>query len=238
MVFGDVLGRVGGRRRRLVFYNADCIDHCERVIDYAGVHDVEIEYIDDPAEPDSTVSVLDGSRHLASDDIEQVATYIDSWETDLSTAVPPPSIFAALDETIFRSTNKSQLVLASRLIETRAAQTGEGRLAVGFQRLSMAQPLLSFYLSLPPAVTVSLYGEPDWQPPADTGVAAYHPASENHESYWWALFDGTDHSGTHAALVAKETDDTYTGFWTYRRSLVDELREIVDSLAVTQVVGP
>lgn len=239
MVFGDVFGRVNGSRRQLVFYNADASDHCERVIDYVGAHDVEIEYRDDPDEPDSTVSVLDGETRLASDDIEEVVAYIDSWETDLSTETPAPSIFKALDETIFRSTNKRQLVLASRLIETRAAQAGEGRLAAGFQQLSLAQPQLPFYTSLPTSVTVSLYGEPDWLPPVDSEISAYDPANVGHASYWWVLFDGTDHPRQHAALVAEETDaDSYTGFWTYRPSLVDDIREIVDSLETVQVVNP
>jgi len=239
MVFGDVRDSVDGRRRRLVFYNAESPSHCERVIDYVGVHDVEIEYVEDPDEPDSTVAVQDDNTRLASDDIEAVATYIDSWETDLSTEVSPPSIFEALDETIFRSTNKSQLVLASRLIETRAAQAGTGRLAAGFQRLSLARPQLSFYTVLPPSVTVSLYGEPDWLPPADCGIDAYDTASVDHTNYWWVVFDGTDQPGQHAALVAEETDEgSYTGFWTYRPSLVDEIREVVDGLETIRVAGP
>ena len=239
MAFDDVLDRVDGRRRRLVFYNAESRDHCERVVDYVGVHDVEIEYVDEPNEPASTVAVETDDSRLASNDIESVATYIDSWETDLSTDDPVPSVFKALDETIFRSSNKRQLVLASRLIETRAAQAGEGRLAAGFQQLSLARSQLSFYTSLPPSMTVSLYGEPDWLPPADSGISAYDLVVEEYTDYWWVLFDGTDRPRQHAALIAEETDaDTYTGFWTYRPSLVERIREIVDSLDTVQVAGP
>ena len=239
MVFDDVLDQVDDSRRRLVFYNADQIDPCERVVEYVGVHDVDIEYVSDPTEPDSTVSVQTDETVLASDDIERVAAYIDSWETELSTATRPPSIFEVLDETIFRSSNKRQLVLASRLIETRAAQAGEGRLAAGFQRLSLARPQLSFYESLPASVTVSLYGESDWLPPVESGLTIYALESQQHMDYWWVVFDGTDTPSQHAALVAEETDDgSYTGFWTYRPSLVDEIREIVDGLTATKLAGP
>ena len=239
MVFGDVLSQVDNRRRQLVFYNADRSDHCERVIEYVGAHEVDIEYVDDPTKPDSTVVVRDGETRLASDDIEAVAAYVDSWETALSAAHSPPAMFAALDETIFRSTNKRQLVLASRLVELRALRAGEGRLAAGFQQLSLARPQQSFYTDLPEAITVSLYGEPDWLPPVDSEISAYDPANVGHASYWWVLFDGTDHPRQHAALVAEETDaDSYTGFWTYRPSLVDDIREIVDSLETVQVVNP
>jgi len=238
MVFGDVLGRVDDSRRRLVFYNAESRSHCERVVEYVGIHDVEIEYVDDPTEPDSTVCVQDDDTRLASDDIEAVAAYIDSWETDLSTDAQPPSIFEALDETIFRSKNRCQLMLASRILETRAARAGNGRLAVGFRQLSLARPQLPLYRSLPPTISVSLYGEPDWLPPADSGLAVYTPKSQHHADYWWVVFDGTDNPSQHAALLAEETDDgSYTGFWTYRQSLIEAVREIVDGLDVTQVAG-
>lgn len=238
MVFGDVLSQVDNRRRQLVFYNADRSDHCERVIEYVGAHEVDIEYVDDPTKPDSTVVVRDGETRLASDDIEAVAAYVDSWETDLSAAHSPPAMFAALDETIFRSTNKRQLVLASRLVELRALRAGEGRLAAGFQQLSLARPQQSFYTDLPEAITVSLYGEPDWVPPADSGLTVYDPDTPSHADYWWVLFDGTDTPTQHAALLAEQTvDGSYTGFWTYRPSLVDEIRAVVDSLDVVQIAG-
>jgi len=238
MVFADVLGRVDDSRRRLVFYNVESRAHCKRVVEYVGVHDVDIEYVSDPEQPDTTVSVQTDDTVLASDDIEQVAAYIDSWETDLSTATCPPSIFEALDETVFRSRNKRQLVLASRIIETRAARAGDGRLAVGFQQLSLARPQLSLYRSLPPSVSVSLYGDPDWLPPADSGFTIHALESQHHTDYWWVVFDGTDNPGQHAALLAEETDDgSYTGFWTYRPSLIDEIREIVDGLDAPTVAG-
>ena len=239
MVFDDVLASVDSRRRRLVFYNAESRDHCERVIDYVGVHNVDISYVDNPEEPDATVAVETDDTRLASDDIAAVAAYIDCWDTDLSTEMSTPTVFQALDETVFRSKNKAQLVLASRLIETRAAQSESGRLAAGFQRLSLVRPQLSLYTALPSAVTVALYGEPDWLPPADSGIAAYDPVAESHNNYWWVLFDGTDNPDQHAALIAEQTDaDTYTGFWTYRPSLVADIAEIVDRLETVQVAGP
>lgn len=239
MVFGTVLDQVDGGRRRLVFYNVkERGEHTERVIEYVSSHDVDLEYVDDPAEPNSTVAVEAGDRRLASDDVEQVSAYIDSWETALSTDRRPPSIFEALDETVFRSTNKRQLILASRLVETRAMRAGEGRLAAGFQQLSLARPQLTFYKQLPSTITVSLYGEPDWLPPADSGIEAYDPGVESHADYWWVLFDNTDTPSQHAALVAEENpDNTYTGFWTYRESLVEAISEIVDGFGAHRLVA-
>jgi len=239
MVFGGILDGIDGRRRRLVFYNVETsAEHCDRIIDYVGVHDVIIEYTTDERFPESTVAIENGDETLSVDDIETVAEYIDAWESSLTGIGDQPALFGALDETLFRSSNKRQLLLASRLIETRAAQVGDGRLSAGFQRLSLAEPQLSFYTALPSDITVSLYGEPDWTPPADTGIEAYTPMAGTHADYWWVIFDGTAKQSQHAALLAEEqSSGEYTGFWTYRESIVDSLREVVDGLDVRRVTG-
>jgi|GEM_PF-234802 hypothetical protein len=239
MVFGEILAGIEGRRRRLVFYNVEGnTDRCNRIIDYVGVHDVIIEYTTDDRFPESTVAIETGEETLSVDDIETVADYIDAWESELTGIGDQPALFGALDETVFRSSNKRQLLLASRLIETRAAQVGGGRLSAGFQQLSLAQPQLSFYTALPSDITVALYGDPDWTPPADTGIEMYAPTAETHADYWWVIFDGIAQQGQHAALLAEEqSPGEYTGFWTYRKSVVDSLREVVDRLDVRQVTS-
>ena len=239
MVFGEILADIDGRRRRLVFYNVEGnTDRCDRIIDYVGVHDVIIQYTTDERFPESTVAIENGEETLSVDNIETVAEYIDAWESSLGGVGDQPALFGALDETLFRSSNKRQLLLASRLIETRAAQVGHGRLSAGFQQLSLAHPQLSLYTALPFDITVTLYGEPDWTPPAGTGIEAYAPTAETHADYWWVLFDGTAEQKQHAALLAEEqSPGKYTGFWTYRESIVDSLREVVDGLDVRRVTS-
>jgi len=237
MVFTDILGRVEGRRRTLVFYNAeDLSEEIDRIVEYVGAHDVDISYTTDAGMPDSVVVVRDGHRTLSVDKIEAVYEYLVAWESEMAGSDQLPSLFAALDETVFRSKNKRQLVLASRLIENRAATIGDGHLSAGFQQLSRARAQLPFYQNLPPTVTISLYGTPDWTPPADSSIEAYEPAFEDHDDYWWVIYDGTDQPQHHAALLAEEHNPgEYTGFWTYRRSIVEALRRVVDSLDVRRV---
>lgn len=238
MVFADILDRVDGRRRRLVFYNVEDRDRTEPILDYVGVHDVIIEYTTDERFPTSSVAVRRGNETLAVDDIEAVSTYVTAWEAGLASDYDQPTLFACLDETIFRSSNKRQLVLASRLIETRAATLGHGRLSAGFQQLSLVEPQLAFYQQLPEPIEVSVYGEADWAPPAEATVAAYTPTGASHADYWWVIFDGSDRAGQHAALIAREeSPGEYTGFWTYRQSVVAELRRVVDSLSVSRVTA-
>lgn len=238
MVFGDILAGIKRRRRRLVFYNVESAEHCNRIIDYVGVHDVVIEYTSDERFPESTVAIETSDETLSVDDIGTVAAYIDAWESSLAGVGDQPALFGALDETLFRSSNKRQLLLASRLIETRAAQIGYGRLSAGFQQLSLAEHQIPFYTALPSGITVSLYGEPDWIPPADTEIEAYAPKAEAHADYWWVIFDGTPHQSHHAALLAEErAPGEYTGFWTYRDSIIADLREVVDGLDVRRVTS-
>ena len=124
------------------------------------------------------------------------------------------------------------------MIETRAATLGHGRLAAGFQQLSLVEPQLPFYTRLPESVTVSVYGEADWSPPADATIDAYSPTGASHADYWWVIFDGTDCAEHHAALIAKEeSPGEYTGFWSYRQSVVDKLRSVVDSLGAHRVTA-
>ena len=69
-------------------------------------------------------------------------------------------------------------------------------------------------------------------------LTVYDPDTPSHADYWWVLFDGTDTPTQHAALLAEQTvDGSYTGFWTYRPSLVEEIRAVVDSLDVVQIAG-
>jgi len=231
MVFEEIFDRVDDRRLRLVFYNVEDPEACEQIIDYVGAQDVAIEYATDQTVAASTVVVRSGAETLSVDDIDAVATYIDSWEPTMGGDAEPPGLFAALDETVFRSSDRRQLLLAARLIETRAARADHGKLSVGFQQLSLARPQLSFYMRLPDEVTVSLYGEPDWVPPADARVKAYSPAVDAHADYRWVMFDGAEQRSQHAALLAEEqSPGEYIGFWTYRPSIIAELREVVDGL--------
>ena len=237
MVFADLFGRVAERRRQLVFYNVeDRSEAVERIIEYVGAHDVDTEYTTDETIPEPTVVVLDGDQQLSVDCIETVADYIDAWESELTTGEEPPSLFAALDETVFRSRNKRQLILSSRLIENRAATVGHGRLSAGFQQLSLSRPQLPFYKRLPEPITISLYGEADWLPPADSEIESYEPELKEQSDYWWVIYDGTDQPDRHAALLARErTPGEYTGFWTYREPIVTALRARIDSLDVRSV---
>ena len=84
MGFEEVLDRVDGRRRRLVFYNVEDHEPTEPIIDYVGVHDVIIEYATDEGVPPSSVAVRRGNETLAVDDIEAVSNYITAWEAGLA----------------------------------------------------------------------------------------------------------------------------------------------------------
>jgi len=238
MVFGDILTGVDGRRRRVVFYNAETrSDRCDRIIDSVGVHDIIIEYTTDDRFPEATIAIEDGTERLSVDSIDTVANYIQTCESVVPPLDEQPSLFGALDQTLFRSSTKRHLLVASRLIETQAATVGHGRLSAGFQQLSLAKPQLSVYADLPPDLTISIYGQPDWAPPADTGIEAFDPGVDSAD-YWWVIFDGTDQPSQHAALLAREQSrGEYTGFWTFQSSIIKAMRAVVDGFDARRVTA-
>lgn len=129
---------------------------------------------------------------------------------DLSPAFA--ALFEVLDDTVYRSMERRELLAVSREIEDRARRVGGGRLHVGFQRLSAFRPQLPTYRRLAATgVDVHVYGVDDWTTPAIPGVQ-YHDGDDELRRYWVLAFEN---GGTHSCgLLAREEADGYTGFWT------------------------
>lgn len=140
------------------------------------------------------------------------------------------ALFDVLDDTVFSSLDRRQLLGASREIEDRAFRVGHGVLRVGFQRLSVFDGQADTYrhLGSKGGLDVHVYGLPDWDPPAIDGVV-YHGSEDPAVGRYWALaFDGGVDERQACALLAREDEETYTGFWTYDPDIVGT---ILDDLA-------
>lgn len=76
---------------------------------------------------------------------------------------------------------------------------------------------------------MNLYGVPDWEPPATDGLSVYADADGSVVGdIWFVAVESPDDGG--GALVAREdAPDTYTGFWTFRPPLVDDVLETVET---------
>ena len=136
-------------------------------------------------------------------------------ETIEELSPPYRALFEVLDDTVYRSMDRSELLAVSREIEDRAARSDTGTLHAGFQRLSVFRSQLEFYRQLAAGrVTVHVYGEDDWTPPAIPGVSFHAGSAGLVGEDWVGAFDGGDDPTRSCAVVAHEEADGYRGFWT------------------------
>jgi hypothetical protein len=137
------------------------------------------------------------------------------------------AVLAALEETVFTALDRRQLLATSREIEDRALRVGTGTLRVSFQSFSVFSTQLGLYTTLAAetALDIHVYGRPDWTPPAVENIT-YH-GTDSLAAFWCLAFDGGSERSQACALIARETPDGYTGFWSYDPELVaDVLRTL------------
>ena len=136
------------------------------------------------------------------------------------------ALFELLENTVFSSLDRRQLLGASREIEDRAFRVGHGTLRASFQSFSVfeAQTEVYRHLATETALDIHVYGEDDWSPPDIEGIT-YHPSTaESVDRFWVVAFDGGGEEMQACALVARqESEDEYAGTWTYDPDTVGEI---------------
>ena len=165
--------------------------------------------------------------------------------SDLSTLFAPPvvrpddvgdlsegyrALFEALDNTLFTSMNRRELLAVSREIEDRAYRVGTGTLRASFQSLSAFEPQVEVYRRLggETDLDVHVHGAADWDPP-DLPAVTYHRDSAGSLDRYWALaFVEGPQDGQFSALVARQDGEQYDGFWT---DDAEATREVLATLA-------
>lgn len=133
-------------------------------------------------------------------------------------------LFELLDNTVFDSLDRRQLLGASREIEDRAFRVGHGTLHACFQSLSTFrdQAEVYHYLAAETDLDVHVYGKADWDPPEIAGITYHRSGGFPIERFWALAFDGGSDGTQTCGLVARHRDeaDGYTGFWTYDPEMV------------------
>jgi hypothetical protein len=143
------------------------------------------------------------------------------------------ALFDVLDDTVFSSLDRRQLLGASREIEDRAFRVGHGVLRVSFQRFSAFDAQTDVYRQLAgkAGLDVHAYGSvPDRDPPDIDGLSYHASTDPSVERYWALAFDGGINEQQACGLLAREHDDTYTGFWTYDPGIVGTILDELESL--------
>ena len=146
-----------------------------------------------------------------------------------------------LDDTVFSSFDRRQMLATSREIEDRAVRAGKGTLYAGFQRLSALRDQTETYRAIGrvAGLDVHVYGEPDWDPPALPGVTVHGLLDDEVRDTWFVAYDGGGNALNKCALLAQEhAPGEFYGFWTYDPTLVDRIVDYVEGSFTHVSNGP
>ena len=141
-------------------------------------------------------------------------------------------LFELLDDTLFASLDRRQLLAATREIEDRAWRVGYGTLHVGFQSLDAFEAQTPVYSRLAEvtALDIHVYAVTDTPLATEPGVTFHTEPTDEIGRFWFLAFDGGDDDEQACALVAEEVEpDAYSGFWTYDPALVADVVESLHS---------
>ncbi len=129
-----------------------------------------------------------------------------------------------LDETMFTSYSREDMVAASREIEDRAWRVGDGELHAGFQTLDVLTGEADTYdlLGEKDRLDVHAYAAAEGDAP-DVGTYTVHvgETAEIRET-WFVAYDGGGYEDAKCALLAEErAPGEFYGFWSYDPETVD-----------------
>ncbi|QLG26242.1 sensor protein [Halorarum halophilum] len=218
-------------RKSLVVYGPTESD----IVTQFGARNVAVEHRSLPdGGPDEFVIVRDGDEFRCAIGREDLQAFLSPpirqpWDLGL---LPPEyrSLFELLDDTVFGSLNRRQLLATARELEERAYRLGRGTFRVGFQSLSAFRSQERIYrrLAEETELDVHVYAVPE-APTEDTSdwpLTFHSEPSDQIGRYWFLLFDGDGNDEWKCALVAEEQEaGTFYGFWTYDPAIVDRAFE-------------
>ncbi|MDH5018945.1 DICT sensory domain-containing protein [Halobacterium rubrum] len=130
------------------------------------------------------------------------------------------AVLDLLDDTVFASLSRRQLLATTREFEDRAWRAGDGLLHVGFQTADAFADQQSLYHRLAADTSLDVHVHLADER-VDAEEVAVHAGGEYADRYWFVAFDGPGDS--QCALVAEQrdgNDDDYVGAWTYDPDLV------------------
>ncbi|WP_222920345.1 DICT sensory domain-containing protein [Natrinema sp. SYSU A 869] len=167
----------------------------------------------------------------------QGALGIDQFEAVLSPEIHPPwelaeteldseDLFSFLENTLFSSYDRRQMVATSREIEERAWRVGTGQLYTGFQRPAALRDQTDVYerFGEHDSITVTVFLDGEYEGPLTDVVTVITDTGGELGAFWLVVYDGGGSEKHRCAVVAEERDPgQYYGFWTYDPAIVGDL---------------
>lgn len=186
----------------------------------------------------------DGFVIVRDDDGQFLGTLgLDTFEAVLSPAVHPPwrlaerdveldRIFTFLDDTLFTSYDRRQMLATAREIEERAWRIGAGTLYAGFQTEAalLAQTTVYEHLARHDRLSVRAFVSADWDVTVSERIPVISSDADEIGDFWFVVYDGGPRKLERCALIAEErAPGSYYGFWTYDSAVVEDLVSYLDT---------
>ena len=230
----DVVVSVESHRKTVEVRNFTGSDtELAAISEFFDPHDVDVE-VEDGEGPDDVVVLRSRTTELARSPVERVTRYVRSWQESMSTglAAEPPAVVDRLHDNFFESYDKGRMVMASRIVEFRAWNSGSGELHAGFQQLSKLEHQRNAYRNLSESdVAIHVYGATDGARLDDLDVAVHRSTADEVLNHWWVAFDGAGDDDKVVLLAQEREPDRFYGFWTYEAAVVDDVLERMADLA-------
>lgn len=225
---GDVVEHIETHRKTVRVCNfSGTAAELESIRSHFDPHDVDVEIESGPDLPTDVVELRSNDKREASDDVSTVLRYVEAWDDAFSAGLgmEPPSVVDSLDDTFFESYDKQRMVMASRIVEFRGLNTGEGTLHAGFQDLAKIDFQRSTYRHLSETgLDVHVYGTAAPETTRDLNLHVHERSDEETLYHWWVAFDGNGEDDGKAVLLAQEREpNRFFGFWTYEPDVVDQI---------------
>lgn len=223
---GGVLEAAADRRKTLVLYAREPGDVAERF----AARNVDVTFRELPAggpRPFVTVRDDDGFRGAVTvETLEDVLAQPGAGSRSRDGVSPAfGALLELLDDTVFASLSRRQLLATTREFEDRAFRAGAGVLHAGFQTTEEFEEQRATYRRLADATDLDVHVHVD-APDLDAPGITVHPDSEYAAGYWFLAFRGA--GDTQCALVARKTgENDFEGAWTYDPALV---ARVIDDL--------
>lgn len=227
MTLADFVAEVADRHKTIVVYASD---ETADVAAHFEARNVNVEYEPITAGgPVGFVVLRDENEFVGAFSLATLTFLLDPPVTHLRSLDDVPeswsSLYQVLNETLFTSFDRRQLLAATREIENRAWRVGAGTLRVGFQSNDTFEAQTDVYQRIVENTDLVVHVHvADDEGPSLTGAELFHAPGTEIGDYWFLAYDAAGDPLNACALVAEErSPGSYSGFWTYDPERVDAL---------------
>ena len=233
----ELIAGVEGHEATLTVYNADTAA-TDALRDHFADRNIQIVDEQSPAGPEAftvlsrdsefvtavTVNELLPDNRPTDSDSEGVDRDSESQHNGTRRVGGP--VLDHLDETMFTSYSRADMVAASREIEDRAWRVGNGELHAGFQTLDVLTGETDTYdvLGEKTDLDVHAYAADEGNQPDVEHYTVHVGRTAEIRETWFVAYDGDGLNEAKCALLAEErAPGDFYGFWSYDPETVDDI---------------